>query len=63
MSAIVIYPYSNSNPTAQYRVVDFGTWCDAVNDGGAILDYPYTAHDTYEDAASAKGELNREAKR
>lgn len=51
MSFVVQSPYSNTNPSDSYRVVDFEKWCAYIN--GETTSLPSTAFRT-RDAAETE---------
>lgn len=56
---VAIYPYSNTNPTAKYRVVKNDDFQAAIN--GEKDSYKYTEYDKLDAALDARDKLNTES--
>jgi hypothetical protein len=54
-----IYPYSNTNPTAKFRVAKSVDFQAVIN--GEAPSYRYTEYDKESDAVNARNRLNAES--
>lgn len=57
MTYVTSQPHSQTNPTSKYRVVLLKDWRRAMDGGKPVK--PVSTHDTFEQAATACGKLNR----
>ena len=57
MSAIVMRPHSQTNPSDKFRVTHYQDWIHFIN--GATTSYGYVAFDTYEEAEKARDTINQ----
>lgn len=58
MTYVILQPHSNTNPSAQYRVVDSDKWVEHVN--GKRQSYPVAKScKDYQEAKEARDELNQ----
>lgn len=55
---VALYPYSNTNPTAKFRVVKSDDWWEVVN--GEKKEYKFTEFDKMDEAIDARNQLNAE---
>jgi hypothetical protein len=58
---VALYPYSNTNPTAKFRVVKNEDWMAVLN--GEQTTYPFTAYDKYEEAVNVRDRLNADSEK
>jgi len=56
MSYVALYPFSNTNPTKKFRVVDNDEWVAVLK--GEKTEYKYTEYDNFDDAVTARDRLN-----
>jgi len=56
MSYVALYPFSNTNLTKKFRVVDSDEWQAVLN--GEKTEYKYTEYDNINDAVTARDRLN-----
>lgn len=53
---VILQPYSNTNPSGQYRIVDADDWMRYRN--GATSAYSFVSASTHEEAERIKNEAN-----